>query len=355
MTRFGRTGLSEIRAEVRPRDGFGELTARLGRSECTIAYMGASVTAQRDGYRPRLHELIRARCGQAHAGINAGTGALGAPSGVFLMDRLVLRHRPDLCFVEYATRDLDGTASASTVGAALEGIVVKLRDSGCEPCFLYLYRSDVDFHGQNEVIAAYEAVAEHHRVPSIDVASAIEEHVASGAIRTEHVLRDVVHTTPAGGQLVADAIIDAVREIAATSRSRSGPREDLHPDSFRGAHMQPARLEWLRYPERGQHGRFRFSWDYVEVGGDNPIECSFDGELVGIVVIVGPSFCVIRVGAGKQAEEIALADPVPAYDHLGTVIFSRRYPAGRVVRIELTGAAETDGTVLRVVGFMVRA
>ena len=36
----------------------GRPSARLRARACTIAYLGASVTAQKDGYRPRLHELI---------------------------------------------------------------------------------------------------------------------------------------------------------------------------------------------------------------------------------------------------------------------------------------------------------
>ena len=39
----------------------------------------------------------------------------------------------------------------------------KLRDAGCDPCFLYLHRADVDL-GASEVVAAYEEVAEHHAV-----------------------------------------------------------------------------------------------------------------------------------------------------------------------------------------------
>jgi hypothetical protein len=356
-----------LRADVRPRGGFGELSARLEAMPCTIAYLGASVTAQRDGYRARLHELLCAATGQRHASVNAGTGGVGSLSGVFLMDRLVLAHAPHLCFVEYLTSDLDGRTVPAAVAPAIEGIIGKLRNHGCEPCFLHLYRSDCGFGAANEMIEAYEAVAEHHRVPSIDLAGAIHSLVAGGELRVDELLRDVVHTTRAGSELVAESILRAVLEISASSGTRRPPRRDLYADGFRRACVLAARPEWLRDQARAERKRFRFAYDYLRIGSDNCFECAFAGELVGMVVIVGPTSGIVRVSTREDVQEVMLWDEYCHYDRLSTVIFPRPCPAGRDVTIELSeaeidysssrrplervGSSRKD---LRVVGFMMR-
>src|SRR5437764_7249306 len=170
--------MREMPARLHARDGLREAGTRLRNEPCTIAYLGASVTAQREGYSSRLHELLCRLWKQPHRMIWAGTGALGSLSGVFLMDELVVKHRPQLCFVEYATGDFCGRTPPEELGPAIEGIAQKLRDIGCEPCFLYLYRSDIGFDGLNQVLAVYEAVAKHHHVPSIDLARPIHAQVA---------------------------------------------------------------------------------------------------------------------------------------------------------------------------------
>lgn len=63
---------------VRPRAGLGDLPDRLFRQACTVADLGASVTTQKDGYRPRLHELLRQATRQDHRSVFAGTGAMGS-------------------------------------------------------------------------------------------------------------------------------------------------------------------------------------------------------------------------------------------------------------------------------------
>lgn len=357
-----------LRARVRARNGFGDLPHRLREEPCRIAYLGASVTAQRDGYRMRLHELLCSWTAQAHLSIHAGTGGVGSLSGVFLMDTLVLAHEPQLCFVEYATNDLDGRTSPALTGRAVEGIVGKLRERGCQPCFLYLYRRDTCFGRANEVIAAHEAVADYHRVPSIDVAAPIEEGATRGELRVDELLRDVVHTTPAGSRLVAESILDAVQQISAASAITSPPHGELHLDGFRGARVYPARRGWLKHQARAERKRFRLTFEYLRIGSDNHFTCTFDGELVGMVVIVGPTSGIIRVSAGQDVREITLWDPHCHYERLSTVIFPRRYSPGCEVRIEPTEAGidyssslrpvdhrATISKDLKVVGFMVRA
>ena len=71
------------------------LSARPG----PVAYLGNSVTAQKDGFRTLLHPLIEAECENRLRAVNAGFGGVGSLASVCFMDRLVVRHAPRLCFI----------------------------------------------------------------------------------------------------------------------------------------------------------------------------------------------------------------------------------------------------------------
>jgi lysophospholipase L1-like esterase len=338
----------------------------LRRGPCTIAYLGASVTAQRDGYRPRLHEAVCRETGHPHTSVAAGIGSVGSISGVFLMDDLVLRHRPDLCLIEFSITDMAGKTPPEAVEPAVEGIVLKLRDADCQACLVHLYRPGAPVDGDHPVLAAYERVAERHGVPVVDVAGALGERLRAGELGPDDVLRDFVHTTPGGSALVAEAVARGLREIAdAAPEQRSTPAGAPHPDSFRHARVAPVGPDMVADPARASVARFRLVSEYVEIAVGNRFECVFDGELVGLVVIVGPSSGIVRVSAGGDVQDLLLWDEDCHYDRLSTGVLPRRCPAGTPVTIEPTDAAvdtsnarrpvEPTEKRLRVVGFMVRA
>jgi glycosyltransferase involved in cell wall biosynthesis len=328
------------------------LGARLRSEVCTVAYMGASVTAQKDGYRPRLHAMLQRRFAREHVMVNAGTGAIGSIGGLFLMDQLVLRHRPDLCFIEYATTDTIGTTPAAFVGPVLEEIVCRLREAGCEPCILLLPRAQEADQG----IDAYRSVASHHGVVLIDVAASFD----AGDL-TERVLRDVVHTTFAGAETIATRIADDFDSILDPTGAPIGSEDRLFDRSFRGATLVAATTEHLREASAGSVGTFRLSMPYVEVEPGGGFDCTFDGELVGLVVVVGPRSGVIAAGG----REFTLFDRWCHYERLSTVVFEPGFPPGAPVTVAPTNRAvdrticeeplEADvRTTLKVVGFMVR-
>jgi hypothetical protein len=348
---------------VKPRGGFGDLPARLRAEDCTIAYMGASVTAQRDGFRPRLHELLRRDTGRNHRAVAAALGAAGAITGVFLMDDLVLAHRPDLAFVEYATSDVAGTTPQAQLAPVLEGIVGKLRDVGCELCFLYLHRSDVDL-GASEVVAAYEDAADHHAVPSINVADWIRTEIERGHLDGRRILRDVVHTTGAGSTLTAEAIQHAVAQIPPMLPTSAAPLRD---DAFRRARIE-APSPALAGGGTFAVGRFHLIYPYVEIDRRGELQFMPEGELVGLLVVLGPHSGYIEVTAAGETVEYLLWDDDCSYERLGSVVLGPFAPAGSEVTIRVSdrsvdrGAAkrpvdarEAARTRLKVAGLMVRS
>jgi hypothetical protein len=347
---------------VNARAGLGDIPGRLRRAPCTIAYMGASVTAQKDGYRPRLHELLSQATGHDHRAVPAGLGAMGAITGVFLMDELVLPRRPDLTFVEYATSDIAGTTPPEHLGAVLEGIVGKLRAAGSEPCFLYLHRADMRL-GSSPIVDTYERVADAHGVPSINVAEWMREAIDRGAVAADAVLRDVVHTTAAGSDLTAGAIRAALAELPEAPRPARVTSADAGYGSTRVVPATPA----LAANGPVGEARFRLSYPYVEIDRRGLLRFRPDGELVGLLVIVGPHSGYIELASPAGRSEHLLWDEECSYERLGSVILEPFVPAGAEVTIRLSsrpvdesGAKRTIDPalaarkLLKLVGLLVR-
>src|SRR5436305_597593 len=83
-----------------------------------IAYLGASVTQQRDGFRPRLHARLEESLAAPRM-VNAGIGGVGSMAGLFYMDDFVLPRRPELCLVEFLTADIGGFTPTNMVADAV--------------------------------------------------------------------------------------------------------------------------------------------------------------------------------------------------------------------------------------------
>src|SRR6266516_2318846 len=107
-------------SDIEPRRGLGNAATMLSRRIGRIAYLGNSVTAQREGFRPLLHERLTAHFGQPHRLINAGLGGVGSLASLFTMEDLVLRFAPDLCFIECTTGDMGVRTPVTTIGPILE-------------------------------------------------------------------------------------------------------------------------------------------------------------------------------------------------------------------------------------------
>ena len=246
------------------------------------------------------------------------------------MDDLVLAHQPDLAFIEYATSDVAGTTPLRELAPALEGIVGKLRDTGCEPCFLYLHRSDVDL-GASEVVAVYEDVADYHSVSSINIADWMRTEIERGHLNDPMILRDVVHTTSVGSALTAETIWQALAEIPATPAT---PAVQLRDDRFRRARIEPPDPA-LASGRPFAEGRFRLISPYLEIDRRGELRFAPEGELVGLLVVLGPHSGYIEVSSAGKPVEYLLWDDECSYERLGSVVLDRFVPAGAEVRIRV--------------------
>jgi len=154
------------------RDGLPNVFGKLQAGEqVRIAYLGGSITAQ-DGWRPKTLKWFREQYPNATVSeINATIGGTGSDLGVFRLEHDVLRHKPDLLFVEFAVND--GGAPPHRIQQAMEGIVRQTyaADPQTDICFVYTlvagWTKTLRDGKFPRAASAMEAVADHYGIPSI--------------------------------------------------------------------------------------------------------------------------------------------------------------------------------------------
>jgi hypothetical protein len=326
------TPASKSEARIEPRNGLGGRGAKLSDEPLSIAYFGASVTAQRDGYRPRLHEGLRARFGQNHRSVFAGVGGIDIVSAAFLADEFVVRHRPDLCLIEFTSAELIRSSTITEAEAAMDGVVARLIGAGIRPCVVHLPRRE--WHGEHaDLLGTFERVAERHGIPSIDLTAVFLDQVATTA---EPLFRDLVHTTEAGAELAAELIADAIESIAAQDRPGEDGGETLNPvaNPYRHAHVLPVAAD--HGAGAAEMGLFRLQLPYLELPLGSRIRRRLTEQLAGLLMVVGPESGELEIADSAGRQRLMAWDEFCHYERFTACVFDRPCEAGGEFSIELT-------------------
>jgi hypothetical protein len=246
-----------------------------------------------------------------------------------------------------------------------------LLDIGCAPIFLHFYRFDRSFDPPDPVVSTHESVAAHYGVPSINVGRAVERSLAGGKERLTAWFTDGIHMTDAGAEYVTELLGTALRTLfedgIESAVSRTPLPTPLHERNYQNTMVVPASAAMLRHPQRCTAGSLRFVYPYIRFESDNEMEFADEGELAGIIVVVGRESGVIRIRTGSTEREIPLWDEYAFYDRYGTVLFDPPLPPRTALSLRLTDAAvdyspcvrplgdtATIRKQLKVIGFMVR-
>lgn len=158
--------------ECNSRNGLPNFLAKVAAGdEVKVAYLGGSITAA-PGWRVQSLEWLQERYPNAKfAEIHAAIGGTGSDLGVFRLERDVLRHKPDLLFVEFAVND--GGAPPERIHKAMEGIVRQTwaADPNTDICYVYTLTEkmlpDLQSGKMPRAASAMEQLADHYRIPSI--------------------------------------------------------------------------------------------------------------------------------------------------------------------------------------------
>jgi hypothetical protein len=321
---------TEPRARIVPRAGLGAAGTRLTEQPASIAYFGASVTAQKQGYRPLLQERLRRRFGLEHESVFAGIGGVDVISAVFLADEFVVQRRPDLCLIEFTSTVPIRDSTLADAERAMEGMIGKLVAAGIQPCLLHLGRREWRTE-HAEQLAAFERVAGRHQVPSIDLTPAFTESDDPGRL-----FRDPVHTSAPGSELVAQLTDDALASIATARPDEPEDRVPAAPSGkrFHGAHVVPVTSR--DSSPAGEMGLFRLHRPFLELPLGSSIRRRFDERLAGLVMLVGPESGELEIVDPDGVQRLMAWDQYCHYERFTVCLFERPCAVGAEVAIRLT-------------------
>jgi len=176
--------------ECSPRGGmsnfFAKLTDRRERTDIKIAYLGGSNTSA-NGWRVLSREWFQRRYPSARVSeVNAGIGGTGSDLGVFRLHNDVLRHEPDLLFLEFAGNDQN--RRPHEIKQTYEGIVRKTWTAlpDCDICFIYTFKhNDVELARRGKMkrsASVMEEVADHYDIPSIHMGLVVSKLEREGKL-----------------------------------------------------------------------------------------------------------------------------------------------------------------------------
>jgi len=311
------------------RGGIPNVLAKLERGEpVRIAYVGGSITAA-EGWRPMTLAWFRQQYPEARVEeINAAIQGTGSKLAVFRLEHEVLRHDPDLVFVEFAVND---GGSQEEIERWMEGLVRKARRASpdLDMCLVYtvgdwmldgLRRGDLPIS-----VRAHERVAQHYGIPSIQLGTDVVRRLDKGELiftgprsggdtgdKALVFAYDSCHPSPAGHRLYADTIARSIETMAGVGEAGLHPLPPpLHANNSEYASPIPPRSVrmsggWHRADPATDPvakefaGRFQEIW--VSDAPGETVSFRFSGDTLMLYDIMGP-------GVGSYAVSLNDSEP----------------------------------------------
>ena len=369
-------------AAIRARDGLPLVRARAERAArgaalgLRVAYVGGSVTAQRDGWRPAFHAWLE-RALPAPLGHDmkcAAIGNCGSKVLAFVLNDWVLpdERPPDLVLIETAINDgdalLESGGDETSIRRALEGLVrgVRLTAPTAELLLVVSHlRTDLpqarrsgtlawvngDVAGAERVYsesvpAIHEQVASHYGIPSVNITRALR---GLPPTTLDALFRDDCHTTPAGAAVVASIVAACVQKSIAAAAARPPlppPLDPLHWAGGRAHHIARSDLHlatdaagaplhtsqfWDVDPLTGARGQ----WWLLAPEGDDALVINFAGTSLALLTHVGPDAGVVRCkvtpacGGAPIVSRHVLFDQWAYYYRLSVVVLAEGLNPGQ--------------------------
>lgn len=287
-----------------------------------VAFLGGSIT-QNPGWRDSLCQYLQRRFPETKFEfIPAGISSTGSTPGAFRLERDVLsKGHVDLLFEEAAVNDATNGRSPLEQLRGMEGIVRHARRSNPSMDIVLMHFVDPDkmeAYNKGEtpgVIARHERVAEHYRLPSLNLALEVTERIAAGEFSWEEDFVDL-HPSPFGQNLY---FLSMRQFLEHAWRAAEGQGAEPHPlpaplDPFSYSNARLVNLaaatlgtDWSLVPNWQPSDRANTRPGFVEVPmleATEPgatLHLDFEGTAIGLFEIAGPDvgYLDYRVDGGE--------------------------------------------------------
>lgn len=302
---------------------------------CKIAYLGNSVTAQKNGYRERLHELTCKITQQPHVAINAGIGGVGSLASAFLLSDFVLRQKPDLCFIECAIADSGYATPRKLIQPSIDSILWQLSQANVPACMLYLYKDKQPELYRQILQEDYGPVVDHYNTLIIDIYHQMQERVEKNQYQPNELLTDGIHTTELGATLSAELILKEILSIK--SPVNVNPTSPLRSDSF----IFPQILK-LENPDSNAdssivRGKFKLIIPYLEITYGSTLSTAIEnGEILGVLLVADDHSGVIDIKSDTIHHTAQVHDEWCSKARLQVVILPKPIKANEAFSIKIS-------------------
>lgn len=239
--------------ELHVRAGLPNVAARAAAGgELRVAYLGGSITAA-EGWRPLTTAHLRERFPSlAILETNAGLPGTGSDLGVCRLGYDVLRHKPDLIFVEFAVNDT--ATPPDRIERTMEGIVRQVwrANPHTDLCFVYTVSTpglpDLQAGRFPAAAQAMETVAARYGIPSVHFGVEVARRIAADELvfkapaapddpRTFSL--DGVHPTTAGHRVYFEVLQRTLPALLASAAPRPAALPaPLRADNWSGAGLR---------------------------------------------------------------------------------------------------------------------
>lgn len=264
----------------------------------SIGYLGHSVTAQKNGYRQVLHEMLVVEIGRPIASVNASLGGVGSVVSTCLVDKFLSGKPPTLCFVETTVADSAGATPKNLIAPAMEGLIRKLLRKGTIPIVLHLPRGDIPAEHLTETRNQVDEVANHYQVPVVTLPSQPREGWTS----------DGIHTTQLGGLKYAENIFGHLRKIDLLGNSKSLKRLTNLDFEDSGITNSELRFEAKRFSKE-RMGLFRGIASYLSIHVQEFVEIEYsEQDVLGVMIIADNQSPVVELRTRSQSVSVQTHD-----------------------------------------------
>ncbi len=266
---------------------------------CRILYHGASVTVQKDGFRPVLHDLIVRSTNKNHEMIVNGVGGVGSLFSFCNVELVDENHNYDIIFYECFTGDTNsGITPIEILPFILKAFVNRFKNS--QIVFLLNYRHDRKIDELDAVAEIYQAVADECGASVIPVYKHLYQLISSDTSDASRYFRDGVHPSAEGAIVMANYIWSSFKALPVLSHSvfkasdliykfRDGFYDFSTIKSISGSSLKSlclldnVELNEYQYQNTGQ------IFSYIESSGRLPFRFGSSYLFLGFLGIVGPS------------------------------------------------------------------